>query len=222
MKVEIWSDVVCPWCAIGKRRLEAALARFPHRDAVGAVWRSFELDPDVVPGAHATLPDRLAAKYGVSVAEAQAMNDRVTQVAAGEGLAFRLDRARPANTFDAHRLIHLARAERRAGEAVDRLFGAYFTDGRQLDDPEALAALGAEVGLDPDDVRAALAAGRHADDVRHEEAEALALGIRAVPCFIFDRRYGVSGAQPADVLLGALERAWAEAEAAATPSRAGA
>ena len=216
MKVEIWSDVVCPWCYIGKRRFEAALARFAHRDEVVVEWKSFELDPGATSstaaeGADASgYADRLAAKYGTTPAEAQKMLDSMTAAAAAEGLDFRFDRAVAANTFEAHQLIHLAAAHGRQDEVKERLLRAYFTEGQAVGDREVLVRIGAELGLDADDIRQALAQQSHAVAVRDDEAEATALGIRGVPFFVIDRTYGVSGAQPAEQLLEVLQRAWAE------------
>ena len=216
MKVEIWSDVVCPWCYIGKRRFEAALARFAHRDEVVVEWKSFELDPGATSSAAAEGPDasgyadRLAAKYGTTRAEAQKMLDSMTAAAAAEGLDFRFDRAVGANTFEAHQLIHLAAAHGRQDEVKERLLRAYFTEGQAVGDREVLVRLGAELGLDPQETREALEQQRHAAQVRGDEAEATALGIRGVPFFVIDRTYGVSGAQPAEQLLEVLQRAWGE------------
>ncbi|MGY1710922.1 DsbA family oxidoreductase [Geodermatophilus sp. SYSU D00758] len=216
VKVEIWSDVVCPWCSIGKRRFEQALSRFPHREAVEVVWRAFELDPTAdsapagQPAGATEYAERLAVKYGTDVASAQRMVDSMTGAAVAEGLEFRFDRAVRANTFDAHQVIHLA-GERGVQDAVkERLLRAYFAEGEAVGDRETLVRLAAEAGLDAEEVRAVLADQRYAGAVRADEAEAQALGIRGVPFFVLDRRYGVSGAQPADVLLQALERAWAE------------
>jgi len=216
VKVEIWSDVVCPWCHIGKRRFEAALARFPHRDAVEVHWRAFELDPGArsAPAGEPVRPtayaERLARKYGTSVPGAQQMIDTMTQQAAAEGLDFRFDRAVQANTFDAHQVIHLA-GERGVQDAVkERLLTAYFSEGAAVGDRDTLVRLATGAGLDADEVRAALADQRYAGAVRADEAEASALGISGVPFFVVDRRYGVNGAQPAEALLQVLERAWAE------------
>ena len=216
MKVEIWSDVVCPWCYIGKRRFEAALARFAHRDEVVVEWRSFELDPGATSSAAAEgadasgYADRLAAKYGTTRPEAQKMLDSMTAAAAAEGLDFRFDRAVAANTFEAHQLIHLAAAHGRQDEAKERLLRAYFTEGEAVGDREVLVRLAAELGLDAQETREALEQQRHAAQVRDDEAEATALGIRGVPFFVIDRTYGVSGAQPAEQLLEVLQRAWGE------------
>ena len=215
LTVEIWSDVVCPWCYIGKRRIEAALGRFPHRDEVEVVYRSFELDPSAPARPEGTGPERLAAKYGVSVDEARAMNDRVTGIAAEDGLEYHLDVARGGNTFDAHRMLHLAAAHGVQAEAKERLMRAYFTEGEPISDHDTLARLLAEAGVPEDEAREALAGDRFAAEVRDDEQLGAQLGIRGVPFYVLGRRYGVSGAQSADVLLGALEQAWDEAAAPA-------
>lgn len=212
MKVEIWSDVVCPWCYVGKRRFEKALSRFEHRDDIELVWRSFELDPNsppsaAEPGNHA---ERLAAKYGVSVAEAKAMNDRLTATAAQEGLDFRFDLARPGNTFDAHRLLHLALEHGLQDTLKERLDRGTFTEGLATSDHSELRELAIEVGLDAAEVDAVLEGDKYSDAVRADEQQARAYGISGVPFFVIDEKYGVSGAQPAEVVLQALDQAWSE------------
>ena len=214
MQVEIWSDVVCPWCYLGKRRLEQALERFPHRDRVDIVWRSFELDPDA-PTVPQDLTARLASRYGMSTQEAAERNAQMTELAAESGLAFRLDIAKPANTFDAHRVLHVARADGLESEAKERLLAAYFSEGRVISDTDTLVELAAEVGVDPDRTRAALAGEGFAGEVRADEREAVELGITGVPFFVLGRRYAVSGAQPPELLLQALEQAWADTMLAA-------
>ncbi|HEU4733792.1 MAG TPA: DsbA family oxidoreductase [Kofleriaceae bacterium] len=222
LRVDIWSDVVCPWCYIGKRRLEAALARSPHAASVELVWRSFELDP----GAPRELPDvdnvaRLARKYRIPVAQAQQMVDRVTGVAAGERLELHLDRARGGNTFDAHRLIQLARALGRQTEVKERLMRAYFTEGQPIGDREALRAIAISAGLAEAEVDDVLGGERYAAEVRADESLARELGITAVPFFVIGGKLGVSGAQPADVLVAALARGWSDhGEAAALEGEA--
>ena len=211
MQVEIWSDVVCPWCYIGRRRFTAALAAFEHADDVEVVWRSFELDRHAPAEFVGDYAGRLAEKYGTSVAGATAMIERVRAAGAAEGLDLRLDAARTGNTFDAHRVLHLAR-ERGAADAVgERLFRGYFTDGEPIGDPAALVRLGADAGLDAAEVRAVLDGDRYADAVRADEAQAAAFGITGVPFFVLDRALGVSGAQPTEVLLDALRQGWAAA-----------
>ena len=207
MQVEIWSDIVCPWCYIGKRRFEAALAAFDGREDVSVRFRSFELAPERASSVGETLEQMLAAKYGVSLDQARAMNQRVTTIAAGEGLAYHLERARPGNTFDGHRVTHLAVEAGLEDAVVERLHAGYFTEGVAIGDREELVRLAAETGMDADAVRETLLSGRFADEVRADEALAHQLGISGVPFFVFDRRYGVSGAQGADVLLDVLEQA---------------
>jgi predicted DsbA family dithiol-disulfide isomerase len=210
MKVEIWSDVVCPWCYIGKRRFEAALDRFAHASDVEVLWRSFELNPSAPAVVEGDLVRRLAAKYGVSRQQAEAMNDRVTRIADDEGLSFRLDIARPGRTFDAHRVIHLA-ADRGVQDAVkEQLLAAYQCNGEPIGDHEVLVRAAIAGGLDEAEVRAVLAGSQYEDEVRNDEREAEQIGVGGVPFFVFDRRYAVSGAQSPDVLLDALERAWAD------------
>ncbi len=212
LKVEVWSDVVCPWCYIGKRRFEAALARFAHHDEVELVWRSFELDVSAPPSAaeQGTYAQRLATKYRCSVIEAQAMIDNMTAMAAEEGLDFRFDLARPGNTFDAHRLLHLALQHGRQDELKERLDRATFTEGSPASDHSALRALATQVGLPGVDVDAVLASDRYSEAVRADEAQARAYGISGVPFFVIDGRYGLSGAQPADAVLLTLDKAWSE------------
>jgi predicted DsbA family dithiol-disulfide isomerase len=208
--VEVWSDIACPWCYVGKRRLEGALDRFPHRDAVRVVWRAFELDPAAPPirDASASYAERLAKKYRTSVAQADGMLRRMTDVAAADGLSFHFDRVRSGNTFDAHRVLHLAR-ERGVQDAVkERFLRAYMTEGEPIGDRETLVRLASEAGLQADEVRAALAGDDHGAAVRADEDEARSLGITGVPFFAVAGRFAVSGAQPVEVLLDALSRAW--------------
>lgn len=216
MQVEIWSDVVCPWCAIGKRRFATALERFAHRDEVTVRWRSFELDPTAPAERDVDNVEHLAAKYGMSRAEAEAAQQRVATAAAEEGWDFDLGRARGGNTVDAHRLLHLA-AERGVQDAVkERFLAGYFEQGERIGDAETLVRLGAEAGLDADEARAVLAGDRYRAEVRADEEQARAYGISGVPFFVVDQRYGVSGAQPADVLLDVLDRAWSDAHPSLT------
>ena len=210
MQVEIWSDIVCPWCYIGKRRFETALRAFEGRDDVSVRFRSFELAPERPPSVDETLDQMLASKYGVSLEQAEAMNERVSTIAAGEGLDYHLERARPSNTFDAHRVTHLAAEAGLQDAVVERLHAGYFSEGVAIGDQEELVRLAAEAGMDADAVRETLLSGRFGDNVRADELLARQLGISGVPFFVVDRRYGVSGAQSADVLLDVLERASAE------------
>ncbi len=207
MRVEIWSDIACPWCYIGKRRFEAALARFPERDDIEVVWRSFELNPSaprVVEGDYAT---RLAAKYGASRPQAEGMIRSMTETAADDGVELRFDRIRPGNTFDGHRLLHLAAAHGFQDALKEQLLRAYLTEGEAIGDPATLRRIAVGVGLDDAEVAAVLASESYADAVRADEAEAMDLGISAVPSFVVDRRFVIPGAQPVDVCLATLEKA---------------
>lgn len=210
MRIEIWSDIVCPWCYIGKRRFESALTLFAHRDEVEVVWRAFELDPSAPAEREGAYADRLAEKYGTTVAAAELMISSMSAAAAADGLDFRFDRARPGNTFDAHRLLQLAGERGRQGELKERLFRAYLTEGESIGASRTLLRLAQDVGLDRDEVWEVLDSDAYADAVRVEEATATNLGVQGVPFFVVDRRYGISGAQPANVILDVLERAWSE------------
>ena len=210
MQVEIWSDVVCPWCYLGKRRFEQALAEFEHRDDVQVVYRSFELDPDAPAGATTPTVELLADKYGMSPAQASQAQREMEERAAGDGLTFRLGDLRRGNTRDAHRVIQLAKDRGRQEAVVERLHKAYFTDQDSVFDHEALTRLAVEAGLDGDEVASVLAGNAYSEHVDTDEEMARALGASGVPLFVIDRKYGVSGAQPADTISGVLERAWAE------------
>jgi predicted DsbA family dithiol-disulfide isomerase len=210
MRVDIWSDVVCPWCYVGKRRFEAALAGFPHRADVEVVWHSFELDPRAPRLRDGDRLEHLAAKYGVSRDQAAAMDRRIAEAAREIGLEVHLDRSRSGNTFDAHRLLHLAAEHGLAGAVKERFLRGYFTEGEPIGDHAALARLAVEAGLPAADVDAVLTGDRYADAVRADEATARAYGATAVPFFVIDETYGIAGAQPPEVFTNVLERAWAE------------
>ena len=211
MLVEIWSDVACPWCYVGKRRFEKALELFEHRDEVEVRWRSFELDPSAPAERDHSGPEHLAAKYGTTLEQARLMNRRLEEAAAAEGLDFRLDTLRTGNTFDTHRVIHLA-AERGVADAVKEAFlHAYFTDNELMSDHGVLERLAVAAGLRAEEVRVVLTSDRYAAEVRADEAEAGRLGANGVPFFVVDRAFGVSGAQPSDLFTDVLERAWAQA-----------
>ncbi len=210
MKVEIWSDVVCPWCYVGKRQFEEALTKFDHADEVSVEWRSFELDPSAPRLDDVPLKQILQRKYGMSGEQADHANQQMTDLAASLGLEYHLDRVRRWNTFYAHRLIHLAAEDGRGDAMKERLLAAYFTEGRPIGDLDTLAELAAEVGVDADQVEATLHSDRYAAEVRNDEAVASSLGASGVPFFVIDGTYGVSGAQGAGVILQAMERAWAK------------
>jgi predicted DsbA family dithiol-disulfide isomerase len=208
MDVEIWSDIACPWCYVGKRRFEAALAEFEHRDDVNVRWRSFELDPAAPAEREGDMATNLARKYGKTRDEAVAMNDAMAMTAAGEGLQFNFDRTRGGNTFDAHRLTHLATSHGLQDAMKERLMRAYLTEGELMSDRATLGRLAGEVGLPADEVAELLSSDELADEVRHDESTATQLGISAVPFFVVDRQIGAAGAQDPKTLLALLQRGW--------------
>ena len=210
MKVEIWSDVVCPWCYIGKRRFETALTRFEQRDQIEVLWRSFQLDPTAPRTSDESLNQILSRKHGLTLRQANDTTNHVTELAALEGLEYHFDRAQSGNTFDAHRLIHLAAAHQLQDAMKERLMKAYFTEGLPIGNQDTLVQLATEVGLDRDEARTVLNSDTYADEVKADIEMATELGIRGVPFFVVDEKYGISGAQPAEVFLNALEQAWAE------------
>ena len=208
LHVEIWSDIACPWCYIGKRRFEKALASFAQRQAVEVTWRSFELNPSAPKEQReGSYVERLAKKYRTSTREAEAMISRLTDVAKAEGLEFDFDIIQPGNTFDAHRLLQLAQAHRLGDAVKERLFRAYFCEGEAISDSATLLRLSAETGLETNLAREVLNGDSYTDEVRQDEASARELDINGVPFFVVAQRYGVSGAQPPEVLLQALEQA---------------
>lgn len=211
MEVEIWSDVVCPWCYLGKKRFEQALASFDHRDKVQVTYRSFELDPAAPPGVTSPAIDMLAQKYGMSADQAEQAQRQMEQRAAADGLTFRMSGLRSGSTRDAHRLLQLAKASGRQVQLMERLQRAHFTEQDSIFDHDSLTRLAVEAGLDRDEVAEVLAGDQYADHVDTDEAMARVLGATGVPLFVIDRRYGISGAQPPETIAGVLERAWAEA-----------
>jgi predicted DsbA family dithiol-disulfide isomerase len=229
LQIEIWSDIACPWCYIGKRRFAAALEQFEHRDHVRVTWRSFELQPDAEPSsAHPGMTEAqmLSERKGMPLAQVQQMFAQVTSVAASVGLAYDFDAVVPANTFDAHRLVHVAGdlgGADVAADVVERLMSAHFEHGHVIDDAEVLVDVAVAAGLDAEPVRAALASDAGAGAVRADEAEAAALGIQGVPFFVAGRKLGVSGAQPVEVFAQLLAQAWRDANPPlAIPTIAGA
>ncbi len=210
MDVEIWSDVMCPFCYIGKRKFESALGQFAQRDRVNVVWKSFQLNPDMKAEPGKNINQYLAEVKGWSLDEAKRMNDHVTGMASEVGLTYDFDKAVVANSFDAHRLIQLAKQHGLGDAAEERLFLAYFTEGRDTSDHATLLELGTDIGLPVDDVRQMLQSAEYAEAVNQDVYEAQQVGARGVPFFVIDRRYAVSGAQQPETFLGALETAWSE------------
>jgi predicted DsbA family dithiol-disulfide isomerase len=213
MQVEIWSDVVCPWCYLGKKRFERALAGFEHRDQVQVVYRSFELDPTAPQGATTPTVERLADKYGMSPAQADEAQRQMEERAAADGLTFRMGGLHSGNTRDAHRLLQLAKEAGLQDQLMERLHRAYFTDQESVFDHESLTRIATDAGLDREDVVAVLASDRYADHVDTDQQMARALGATGVPLFVIDRKYGISGAQPPETIASVLDRAWREAPA---------
>lgn len=204
--MDIWSDVVCPWCYIGKARFERALAGFGHRDQVEVVYRSFELDPGRPDGDAVPVLDMLAGKYGLSAAEVADAEGRIAGLAQAEGLGFRTDRTL-GNTFGIHRVLHLGRASDVQPGLLDAIYRAYFAEARPIFDADVLADVAAGAGLDPADVRKTLSGDDYAVDVRQDERQARELGINGVPFFLFDGRLAVSGAQQTATFAEALHQA---------------
>ncbi|THF84522.1 DsbA family oxidoreductase [Cohnella fermenti] len=215
MKVEVWSDFACPFCYIGKRRLEGALEQFAHGEEIEVEFRSFELDPNAKRDVDYNVNEMLANKYGMTVEQAAANNRNLTAQAATLGLDYHMDKSILTNSFDAHRLTHYASQFGKRNEMAERLFKAYFTDGLHIGDHETLASLAAEIGLDREGALAALAGRDFAEQVREDEQLAAQIGVRGVPFFVLDRKYAVSGAQPTEVFLQALEKAYSESAAEA-------
>jgi predicted DsbA family dithiol-disulfide isomerase len=211
MEVEIWSDVVCPWCYLGKRRFEQALASFEHRDKVQVTYRSFQLDPAAPPGITSPTVEMLAQKYGMKAAQAEQAQRQMEERAAADGLTFRMSGLRSGSTRDAHRLLQLAKVSGQQEQLMERLQRAYFTEQDSIFDHVSLTRLAVEAGLDRDDVAQVLDSDQYADHVDTDQAMARSLGATGVPLFVIDRRYGISGAQPPHTIASVLERAWAEA-----------
>jgi predicted DsbA family dithiol-disulfide isomerase len=213
MRVDVWSDVVCPWCYIGSAHLAAALRGFEHAEDVEVVWRAYELDPAAPAEREGDYASRLARKYGVGEQDARAMVDRMVRAGAAAGLELRFDVARAGNTFDAHRVLQLALARGGAalqGAVKERLFRAYFTDGMPIGDRSVLASLAEASGLDGGECSEVLASDRFAAEVRADEAAAAAMGVTGVPFFLVDDAYGLAGAHRPEALLNVIRRAWRE------------
>lgn len=207
MKIEIWSDIVCPWCYIGKRRFEKALAGFEGTHDIEIEYKSFQLSPDVETDQHMTTISYLSEKYNVSEQEALAMTQNVTAVAREEGLEYHLENALATNTLRAHELLHFAKAKNKQAQVKEALLKAYFTDNRNVDDETVLLEIAAENELDTEEFKKDLSSGKWKEAVNFDLYEARQIGVRGVPFFVIDRKFGISGAQPAEVFLDALKKA---------------
>jgi predicted DsbA family dithiol-disulfide isomerase len=210
MKVEIWSDVMCPFCYIGKRKFEAALAQFPHKNDVEIVWKSFQLNPDLKTQPNKSTNQYLAEAKGWTLAQAQEATNYVTEVAQKVGLTFNMDKAVVANSFDAHRFSHLAKQHGLQDAAEERLFKAYFTEGANTADHATLIQLGTDIGLDETEVKSLLDSDLYTNEVHQDIYEAQQVGVRGVPFFVLGEKYAVSGAQESALFLQALNQTWAE------------
>ncbi|HVW98282.1 MAG TPA: DsbA family oxidoreductase [Mucilaginibacter sp.] len=210
MKVEIWSDVMCPFCYIGKRRFEQALANFEQKGRIETEWKSFQLNPDMETDPALNIDQYLADKKGWTIDHARQMNDYVTKMAAEAGLTYNMDKAKVANSFKAHRFSHFAKERGLGNEAEEQLFKAYFTDGKNIDDDQVLAGIGDALGLNAADVNTVLTTDAYADAVRDDVDTARYLGIQGVPFFVFNGKYAVSGAQATAVFEQTMEKAFGE------------
>ena len=210
MKVQIWSDVMCPFCYIGKRRFEEALSAFEHKDKVEIEWKSFQLNPALKTNTATSIHQYLADAKGWNIDYAKQLNQQVTDMAAQVGLTYNFEEAIVANSFNAHRFTHLAKKHNLGDAAEEQLFKAYFTNGKNIDDVDTLAGLGTEIGIDSDEVKETLSANTYADEVHHDMYEAEQLGIRGVPFFVMNNHYAVSGAQATEVFTNTLISAYAE------------
>lgn len=210
MKVEIWSDYQCPFCYIGKRRFEAALDQFAHKDQVEVSFRSFELNPEAERDIPMSQREMIAKKYGIPEAQAEANERNLTQQANELGLDYHLDQVVLTNSFDAHRLMHFAAEKGKEREMNERLFQAYFVEGKHIGNHESLCALAGEAGLDQAEVKDMLESKRFIAEVRNDEQEGSLLGITGVPFFVINRKYGISGAQPVETFLNSLQQVWTE------------
>ncbi len=210
MKIEIWSDVMCPFCYIGKKKFEKAFEQFPEKNNIQIEWKSFQLSPEMQTDPSKNIHQFLADHKGMSLQKAKDMNDQVTQMAAQAGLEYNFDKSIVANSFNAHRFAHFAKANNKQNEAEEVLFKAYFTDGKNIDDYATLIQLGAEIGLDTIVLKSALENGQYANDVKADIAEAHQVGVRGVPFFVFDRKLAVSGAQESATFLQTLETSFAQ------------
>jgi predicted DsbA family dithiol-disulfide isomerase len=212
MKIEIWSDIMCPFCYIGKRKLEAALAKFEHKDAIEIIWKSYQLDPNMQYEPGKNIYSYLAERKGFSIAQSEQMHQQVVVAAKNVGLTYNFDIAVINNSFDAHRLIQFAKSKNLGNQMEERLFKAYFTEGKNMGDHATLAALGHDIGLNKDEIKSILASSQFSQEVKNDLIEANQLEVRGVPFFVLDRKFAISGAQDESVFLQTIEKAFANWE----------
>lgn len=212
LKIQIWSDIMCPYCYIGKRRIEGALAEFPHGASVEIEWKSFQLDPTFVASKEDNMVEHLAEKYQKDTTWAQEMMDSMTQNAKNSGLDFHFEKAVMANSFNAHRLLHLAKKHNKSNELEELLFKAYLTDGKNINDLATLQDLGVQVGLEATEIESLLQSDQYAKEVKEDIEMASKIGVQGVPFFVFDNKYAVSGAQHQETFVNTLEKVWEEGD----------
>lgn len=217
LKVDIWSDVRCPFCYIGKHKFEKALRQFVHQEQVEVVWHSFELDPILETNIEVNALEYLAKNKGISKIQAEQMLQFAVEAAKEEGLLFDFNRSIVANSFNAHRLIQLGKVNKKDAEIEEALFKAHFSNGKNIDDKEVLVNIGTSIGMDKEEVEEALISEEYAQKVKQDEVDAQSLGIRGVPYFVFDNKYAVSGAQATEVFQDALQQSWKEFEESNRP-----
>jgi len=210
MKVEIWSDIVCPFCYIGKRKFENALNAFDKKEQVEIVWHSYQLDPDMIPVKGQSVDQYLAAKKGVSLEKGKEMNDYMSGIAKEVGLEYNFDKAIISNTMNAHRLLHLAKKKGLQNLVKEKLFAAYYTYGKDVGDTAVLVEIGESAGLNADEIRNMLQSNEYLREVRIDQLRGEQLGVQGVPFFVFNNKYAVSGAQSAEVFTNVLEKVWEE------------
>lgn len=210
MKIEIWSDVMCPFCYIGKRNFEAALAQFPEKEKIQVEWKSFQLDPSAPEEASESQEEYLMKRKGMSRAQVQDMTHRITQMAKEVGLEYNLDKSILVNSGKAHQLIQYAKTKNLGDEIEERLFKAYFTEGLNIADLDTLTQLGKEIGLDANELQEAFTNDQYKYLMTQDLQEGEYLGVRGVPFFVFDRKYGISGAQPPQAFMETLQQSFAE------------
>lgn len=210
MKVEIWSDVMCPFCYIGKKRFDTALEKFPHKDEVEVEWKSYQLNPHLTTQSDKNINEYLAEHKGISIEEARSLNEHVTAMAAEVGLTYKMDEAVVANSFMAHRMTHFAKTKGKQSELEELLFKSYFTEGKNIDDLDTLLQLGEEIGLDKNELKSILEGNQFAEDVQKDIYEAHQVGLKGVPFFVYNNQYGISGAQPKELFEQTLQQAYDE------------
>ena len=210
MKVEIWSDVMCPFCYIGKRKFEKALSQFENKNEIEIEWKSFQLDPTMENQPNKTINEYLAERKGMSIERAKQLNEQVSQMAAAEGLEYHLAKAVVANSFDAHQFVQFAKAKAKGDEAEEALLKAYFTDSKNISSHDLLVELTTEIGLDKEELKRALQQNEFADKVKQDIYEASQIGVTGVPFFVFNNKYAISGAQPSETFLQALHHSFNE------------